>query len=292
MGGTFVITLREAFEAALLLGIVYTYLDKIGRRDQFHHVTRGALLGLVASVVLGVAVTVLSGPLLDLGPDLISVAVLVVAVVVLTWHGWWMRQHARAIKGEVQRRLEEASQRRRFWIVAVIAFTGVFREGAETVLFLWGLLAQASVSGMGAAAGALLGLVGAGGLGWVIFRGGKQVSLPKFFGVTSVLLVLVAGGLLGTAVGKLQGLGFLPATAVVWDTSSLLDDRGLMGGFLAGLVGYRARPSLLEALAYIGYLVVAGALVFGDLLGRKRDRGSAPPSDVIAPEDKEVVTAP
>ncbi len=273
MGATFVITLREAFEAALLLGIVYTYLDKVGRRDQAHYVSTGALLGVAASILLGVAVSVLSGPLVDLGPDLIGVAVLLVAVVVLTWHGWWMQQHARAIRGDVHRRLDEAAAKRRLWIVGLIAFTGVFREGAETVLFLWSLLAQASVSGLGGVAGGALGIGTAAALGWAIFRGGKRVSLPKFFAVTSVLLLLVAGGLGATAVGKLQGLGFLPATSIVWDTSSLLDDRGLVGGFLAGLVGYRARPSLLEVAAYLVYLAAAGWLLFG---GTSSNRPSGP----------------
>lgn len=272
MGATFVITLREAFEAALLLGIVYTYLDKIGRRAQSHYVTTGALAGVVASILLGVLVNVLSGPLLDLGPDLIGIAVLLVAVIVLTWHGWWMRQHARAIKGTVQRRLDEASQTSRLWIVAVIAFTAVFREGAETVLFMWGLLSQASVSGMSGAAGAALGIGTAALLGWAIFRGGRHVSLPKFFAVTSTLLLLVAAGLLGTAIGKLQTLGFLPATAVAWDTSWLLDDRGAVGGFLTGLVGYRAQPSTLEVAAYALYVVVAGWLLFGDAAGARPSR--------------------
>jgi high-affinity iron transporter len=104
-------------------------------------------------------------------------------------------------------------------------------------------------------------------------------------------LLLVAGGLLSTAVGKLQGLGVLPITSVVWDTSSLLDDRGVVGVFLGGLVGYRAKPSLLEMMAYVGYLVVAGALVFGDVVRWKRDRGPAPPSAALRGEDKEVVTA-
>ena len=103
MGATFVITLREAFEAALLLGIVYTYLDKVGGRDHYRYVTLGGALGAGASVLAGIAVSVLSGPLLDLGPDLIGAAVMFVAVVVLTWHGWWMRQHARAVRGDVQR---------------------------------------------------------------------------------------------------------------------------------------------------------------------------------------------
>jgi high-affinity iron transporter len=291
MGATFVITLREAFEAALLLGIVYTFLDKVGRRDQSHYVTLGALLGVLASVALGGAVSLLSGPLVDLGPDVLGVGVLVIAVVALTWHGWWMRQHARAMKDDIQRRLEAASSTHRLWIVGLIAFTGVFREGAETVLFFWGLLSQASVSGLGGAAGATLGIATAALLGWAIFRGGQRVSLSRFFLVTSVLLLFVAGGLLSSAVGKLQGLGFLPATAVAWNTSSFLDDGGTVGGFLAGLLGYRAKPSLLEAGAYVLYLAGAGVLLFGDTIRRTPRQGAAPPPGVVAPRDDGGVVA-
>ena len=287
MGATFVVTLREAFEAALLLGIVYTYLDKTGARGDYRYVTVGGLLGAVASVVLGIALTLLSGPLVDIGPDLIAAAVILVAVVVLTWHGWWMQRHARAIKGEVQRRIDEAGGTSRLWVVGMIAFTGVFREGAETVLFLWGLLAQAtSVAGWGGLLGAVLGVGAAAALGWVIFRGGRRVSLPAFFGVTSVLLWLIAAGLLSTGVGKLQGLGLLPASGALWDTAFLLDDQGPIGGLLTGLVGYRARPSALEVGAYVVYLLVAGLLLFGRPLSssraRRRQRGMTMRSNASA----------
>ena len=262
MGATFVITLREAFEAALLLGIVYTYLDKVGGREQYRYVTLGGALGAGASVLAGIAVSFLSGPLLDLGPDLIGATVMFVAVVVLTWHGWWMRQHARAVKGDVQHQIEEAGANRRVWVVATIAFVGVFREGAETVLFLWGLMTQADVTGWGGLAGGVLGVSTAAALGWAIFRGGRHVSLPRFFAVTSVLLLLVAAGLFSSGIGRLEGLGLLPASSTLWDTSRVLSDRGVVGGFLGGLVGYRARPSLLETLAYASYLLVAGILFF------------------------------
>src|SRR5215813_8845830 len=99
MGGTFLITLREAFEAALLLGLVYTYLDKINARQHFFWVNLGSALGLLASVGMGVAISFLSGPLIDMGPDLIGAAVLFVAVILLTWHAWWMQKHARGIRG-------------------------------------------------------------------------------------------------------------------------------------------------------------------------------------------------
>ena len=281
MGATFVVTLREAFEAALLLGIVYTYLDKIGARNDYRYVTLGGILGAVASVLLGVALSVLSGPLLDLGPDVIGTGVVFVAVVVLTWHGWWMRQHARAVKSDVHRRLERAGAGHRVWIVGTIAFIGVFREGAETVLFLWGLMTQTSVTGWGGFAGGALGIATAAVLGWAIFRGGRHVSLPRFFAVTSVLLLLVAAGLFSTGIGKLEAFGLLPGSPTLWDTSRVLGDRGGVGGFLAGLVGYRARPSTLEALAYASYLLVAGCLFFGRGISRRsRVRGTDAPAGI------------
>jgi len=263
MGGTFVITLREGFEAALILGIVYTYLQKIGAERHYGYATRGGLLGVLASIALGVVVTLLSGPLLDLGPDVIGLAVIFVAVIVLTWHGYWMRQHARAMKGEVQRKIDEAQATHRMWIIGVIAFTGVFREGAETVLFMWGLLTQATTtSGWASALGALLGLIMAASLGWAIFRGGRYVSLQSFFGVTSIFLLLLAAGMFSTGIGRLEVMGFLPATPTAWDTTFLLDDHGLVGGFLNGLIGYRSRPTMLEAGSYLLYLIVAGTLLF------------------------------
>ena len=262
MGATFLVTLREAFEASLLLGLVYTYLDKIGARENFRWVTLGSALGLAASVVMGVAVGFLSGPLLDLGPDLIGAGVIFLAVVLLTWHAWWMQQHARGIRGEIQQRIDQARVTQRLWIVGLIAFTGVFREGAETVLFLWGIMAQAtSAAGWGSVAGGVAGIATAAALGWAIFYGGKSVSLPRFFAITTALILLLAAGLFSTGLGRLQGLGVLPMTVTLWDTSAFLSDGSVAGSFLGGLVGYRARPSLLEVAGYAAYLLGAGFLV-------------------------------
>lgn len=264
MGATFVITLREAFEASLILGIVYTYLEKIEARDNYRYVTWGGVLGLLMSVGMGIGVGYLSGPLLDLGPDLVGATVIFAAVGLLTWHAWWMQQHARAIRGQVQHRIDEARAARRLWMVGLIAFTGVFREGAETVLFLWGIMAQAaSPDGWGSLLGGVTGVATAAALGWAIFHGGKHLSLSKFFAVTTVFIMLLAAGLFSTGIGRLQGLGFLPLGEPVWDTSALLSDRTVLGSFLTGLVGYRARPSALEVIGYVAYLVTAAGLIWG-----------------------------
>ncbi len=264
MPATFVITLREGFEAALLLGIVYAYLEKIGRREHYRHVTLGALLGGVASALTGLAVATLSGPLLDLGPDVIGVGAMFLAVAVLTWHGWWMRRHASAVKGDVERQIDAAEASRRLWLVGVIAFLGVFREGAETVLFVWGLLVGASgTAGWPALVGGAAGLAAAALLGWSVFRAGRRVSVRRFFAITSVVILLLAAGLFSSGLGKLTGLGWLPDTPVAWDTSGLLPDTGAVGSFLGGLIGYRDRPRLLEVAGYAAYLLGAGVLVVG-----------------------------
>ena len=271
MGATFVVTLREAFEASLILGIVYSYLDRMGGRRYYGYVTLGAAAGFLASLALGITVTLLSGPLVDLGPDLIGLAVIFGAAALLTWHGWWMRQHAREIKGDVQRRLKAALTARRLWVVGLIAFTGVFREGAETVLFLWGLMSQATNAGTWS--NVLVGVAGialAAGLGWAIFCGGRHVSLPRFFAITSVVLLLVAAGLFSTGVGRLQGIGWLPMSEPLWDTSHILNDHEFLGSLLGGLVGYRARPSAPEVVAYLAFVALAGLLGVGPGLARHR----------------------
>ena len=264
MGGTFLITLREALEAALLLGLVYTYLDKIGARQHFGWVSLGGALGLAASIAMGVTVAYFSGPLVDLGPDVVAAAVIFLAVILLTWHAWWMQRHARGISGEVERRIEGARRTQRLWMVGLIAFTGVFREGAETVIFLWGLMAEAtSAAGWGSVAAGVAGVGSAGLLGWMIFRGGRRLSLARFFTVTTVLLIFLAAGLFSTGIGRLQSLGVLPMMAPLWDTSWLLSDSSVVGSFLAGLFGYRERPSPLEAAGYAAYLVVVGCVILG-----------------------------
>src|SRR2546430_9138543 len=176
---------------------------------------------------MGVAVSLLSGPLLDLGPDLLGVVVIFIAVVLLTWHGWWMRRHAAALRGDVERRVREAHLTRRLWAVGLIAFTGVFREGAETVLFLWGLVAQAAagVATWSGLAGGVLGLATAAALGVAVFHGGRRLRLPTFFAVTSAVLLLVAAGLVATGLGRPQGLGVLPEAGWGLDRKSVVEGK-------------------------------------------------------------------
>ena len=254
---TLLIMWRESLEAALIVGILLTYLARSGQRAGLRYVWLGAVAAIAAAVACG---AVSGGAVTLLDPDtqeLLQAGILFLAVGVVSWMVLWMNRHARGLRGELCRKADSALQTGRLAGLALVAFVAVFREGVETVLFLWGVVVQ-----RGAAPGVIplvgAGLAGAalaGATAWLFFRGFAFLSLPVFFRATGVLLLLVAGGLLTTAVNKLIGLGYLPPLVPqVWNTSWLVRDGSAIGAVLGALVGYRSRPSLLEVLALAGYL--------------------------------------
>lgn len=252
---TLLITWRESLEAALIVGILLAYLARSGRSAGAAAVWAGAGAGVIAA--LGCAAAS-SGLVSTLGPDsqeLVQAGILFLAVGVLSWMVLWMQWGSRGIRRDLERRADRALATGRRLGLATVAFAAVFREGVETVLFLWGVALQKGAGGvamLGAgAAGAALAVATA----WAFFRGLRLLRPHVFFQVTGVLLLLVAGGLLTAGLNKLIGLGYLPPLIPqVWNTGWLVRDGSPIGSLLAALVGYRSRPSLLEVLALAAYL--------------------------------------
>src|SRR5262249_59331631 len=95
-----------------------------------------------------------------------------------------------------------------------------------------------------------------------MFRGARVLRLTGFSPVTPIFIMLLAAGLFSSAVARLQGIGLLPLSEPLWNTSWLLSDGSLAGGFLSGLIGYRAQPTLLEVCVYVAYVIAASLLLF------------------------------
>lgn len=252
---TLLIVWRESLEAALIVGILLTYLGRSGERDGIRYVWGGAAAALAAALACAAAS---NGIVAELSPDaqeLLQAGILFVAVIVLTWMVVWMHGHARGLRGDLERRASAALATGRRFGLATIAFVAVFREGMETVLFLWGVTVQRA--GVGALPLVGAGLAGAGlavATAALFFRGFAYLNLGTFFRVTGVLLLLVAAGLLSSGVNKLIGLGFVPPLVPqLWNTAWLVRDDSVLGAVLGALVGYRSRPSLLEVLAFVCY---------------------------------------
>jgi high-affinity iron transporter len=256
---TFLITLREGLEAALIVGIVAVYLVRVGRSDALRLVWAGVGAAVAVSVVAGVAIVATVKTLPPIVQDSIEGGAALIAVAVLTWMLFWMRRRGRAIKGELERDVDLALADGSVLALAGLAFVSVGREGLETVLFLTVVLST-TTQGAAPAIGAIAGLVAAVAVGWAIFAAGRRVDLRRFFNVTAVLLIFVAAGLVAFAIHEFGEAGLFVNAGTVFDLSAVLPETSPAGAILAGLLGYRAAPTPLEVIAYLLYLVPVLAL--------------------------------
>ncbi len=254
MLGSLLITLREGLEAAIIISIVLAYLSAINYRKGFKPVGAGTALAIVISLIVGAAVYFSAGRFEGRGEEIFEGTAMWIAAGVLTWMIFWMRKQAINIKGHLHAQIQSALGSGSTLGLFGLAFAAVLREGIETVLFLFAATRVAE-SGVLSAVGGVLGLVIAVAIGYSIYKGTSKLNLRVFFNVTGVLLILFAAGLLAHGIHEFQEAGVIPAIAAqVWDINHILPEQSIVGRFLTAIFGYNANPSLVEALAYIGYL--------------------------------------
>ena len=261
MIASFIITFREALEAALIVSIIVAYLGKIGRRDLNKYLYLGTGGAIITSPLLGWVVLVFFGSLPEGADNIFEGTASITATVVLTYMIFWMAKNARKIRGELQEKVDVAITTENVLGLSMLAFVSVFREGLETVLFLTAL----TVSDLyGTIVGTLLGIGTVLVLAFLMLRGVYRMNIQKFFRYTSVILVIFAAGLLGYGVHEFIEVGLLPPIIEnVWninpsDVTHPLHEKGAIGSILKALVGYDGNPELLRVIVYVGYWLVIG----------------------------------
>lgn len=249
------IAFREGVEAALIVGILVSYLKRIGRSDRAPLAWIGVAGALALSTALALAMNRVGASLDAPYEQLFEGTTMLIAVGVLTWMIFWMRYQARFIKRELEARVQSVISAGASLSLVGLSFLVVFREGVETALFL---AANAfAADALGTMFGALFGLILAASVGIAIYALAVRLNIRLFFEVTSIFMVLFAAGLLAHTVGEYQEIGLLPVLATpAWNTGALLSNESLLGSVLSSLVGYNDQPSVLEVVGYILYWVV------------------------------------
>ena len=257
---TFIIVFRETLEAGLIVGIILTVLDRLRALRHARHVWGGVAVAVAASVVvwrlLATATQAAQGQWEQIIEGLISLA----ACGVLTYMVFWMDRQAKQIRPHIEHEVEVAVSQRTLVAMFMLSFVAVFREGAETALFLQAVAIQNS--GVISLAGGLLGAGLALGTTALIFVGGRKVPLRLLFRCTGFVLLLMAAGLLAYGIHELHELGWIPSVIdPVWNTNHILNEKEGVGSFLKALFGYNGNPSLVEVTAYGAYLVTVMTLL-------------------------------
>lgn len=265
MGAALLVTLREGLEAALIISILLAYLKQLERYDGSRRVWEGTVAAIGVSIIVGWIIFAVGAEFEGRAEQIFEGVVSLTAVVVLTWMIFFMRKAGSKMRSELQERVDSALKTGGV-ALGLLAFVVVLREGIETALFLFGTDQATGDSKAATLVGGLIGLAVAAVLGYLIYQGGIHLDLRIFFKVTGALLLVVAAGLLAFSVHELQEAHVLPGDdAKAFDTSHILPSdpaESLIGGMLRALIGYHDNPSVLEVVAWAGYLLIAGFFFF------------------------------
>jgi high-affinity iron transporter len=253
MLANFLIGLREGLEAALVVSILIAYLVKTGRTDRIRRVWAGVLVAIALSVGFGAVLTFTSSTMSFEAQEAFGGLMSICAVGLVTWMIFWMRRTGRHLKRELEGKMAAALDVGPLALI-VIAFVSVAREGIETSLFIWST--TQATSGTQPFLGAVLGLLTATALGYLIYRSAIQINLAKFFQYTGAGLVLVAAGVLAYGLHDLQEAGWLPGlTSTVFDVSAQVPLSSWYGALLKGAFNWNPAPTHIELTAWAVYLV-------------------------------------
>ncbi|QHT63491.1 iron permease [Paenibacillus lycopersici] len=283
----FLIMFREAFEAILIVGIIITYLNRIGQSKWNKFVWLGVALAMAAS--LGVAMlfqNVLDGYATMGSKDYLRIGILIVSAGLLTHMILFMSKQNREMRSKLQSKVALILTAGGALNMIVHSFLVTLREGVETVFF-FAAISSGDISKSLQSWGALAGLAAAALLGLVVFKGSKRIQLGTFFKVTSVFLIMIAAGLLVQAVGVMQDLNVIGSVyktpggqvAAMYDLTWLMPEHpideanyirdtghhpvfhGQVGVFFKAFLGYSEDPSLEEFVCYWLYYAFVFVLI-------------------------------
>ncbi|MEW2545996.1 iron uptake transporter permease EfeU [Streptomyces sp. NPDC047002] len=250
---TFVIGLREGLEAVLIVSIIAAFLRRNGipRRPMWC----GVALAVLISVGVGLALQAFEQSLPQSKQEGMESVIGLVAVTFVTGMIVWMGRNARGLRAELEGSARAAASKGTGWALAGMAFLAVVKEGFETAVFLLATL-HASTSASSAALGAAIGIVVACVVGYVLYAGGTRLNLAKFFKISGVFLVFVAGGLLLTAFRTARGAGWIDiGQQHTVDLSWLSPIGSVRSALITGVLGIPADPRAIEALAWLCYVI-------------------------------------
>ncbi|MEO5659026.1 MAG: FTR1 family protein [Polaromonas sp.] len=258
MFATAIIVFRETLEAALFVGIVAAATRGLAGRTRW--LAAGVFAGVLGALALAAGASSI-GTLADgIGQDLVNVAILSLALLMLAWHCIWVSTHGREMSQDAKRlgsSVSEGTRTPRALVLAVVL--AVLREGAETVLFVAGLASGTPGSTQSMLLGASLGVLGGVTIGVMIYFGLSRVKPHNLFAVTNVLILLLAAAIASQLARTLAQSGLVDLwSGSLWDTSWILQTDSPLGVLLHALVGYDARPSGLQLAFYLGTLLIIG----------------------------------
>jgi high-affinity iron transporter len=263
MLGQYLIAFRETLEASLIVSIILSYLIRTGRWKLAKYVFYGTCFAVALSVIFGLLVWNFYGKLAGSSQVLFEASSAFLAVAILSTMIVWMASKGKSIGQELERKVERTILRGAATGLTSTTFIVVFREGFETITFLTPFFIEDPLGTFyGSLGGVLIALI----LAYGMFVAGVKISLRKIFYFTSIILVLLAGGLAGYGTHELieyyESLGVEfgwlaePAYTLNLEPGSPLHHNGFIGSIFAVMIGYSVRPEWARIIIQSTYTLI------------------------------------
>ena len=250
-----IIVFREMMEAGLIVGIVLAVTRGVPRRGRW--IAAGLCAGLAGAALIAAFTEAISNAFSGIGQEVFNAAILGSAVIMLAWHNIWMARHGRELAQELKGVGEDVRDgNRSLMALSIVVGVAVLREGAEVVLFLYGVMIQGGETAASMAIGSLAGVALGGGVSTITYLGLAKIPPRLLFGVTTSLITFLAAGMAAQSTLFLEQAGLVTLLGgQAWDTSAVLSDKSLTGRVLHTLIGYSDGPSVMQVTVYCVVLV-------------------------------------
>ena len=209
---SFVIIVREGFEAFLVVAALLALLGGMGENSAKRWVHAGWLSAILLGFASYFAFTMLI-QLSGAAKETIEAVCTGIAVIMLFYTGFWLLSQAEQQRWNrfVKERTRSALSSGRLLGLFSISFIAVYREAAETVLFYSALYSTAG-SHLAVTFGFLFGCLILFAVCAGMIRYNLKLPLRQFFMTTSCLMVVISIILAGKTVHELIEAGFFLST--------------------------------------------------------------------------------
>ena len=278
----FIITFRECLEASLIVGIIYTVLDKNDLSKEKRVLWYAVLASLLTSIIVGIGLASINEVVGNTSFEKLFEAIFMyITAGILFYVIFWLARSVSDRK-EIENSVKMAVAGSGLALFLLVFFA-ILREGFETALFL---IASFTSTGVFSYLGFISGVILAILIGYSVVVQGRKINLKSFFKATTLLLLFFASGMIayGTHEGEEYFVksGQLEKANIirVWDIHQpieklnsnnneifysyneskgkyyhVLHDKGSVGVFLKGFFGYNSNPNWIEFILWLGSLL-------------------------------------
>jgi high-affinity iron transporter len=245
------ILFRECLEISLLLGVILAVTKQIERSRLY--IIAGIMLGVVCASMFAFFIRKISASFGGMGDELFDSGVMILITILIGWTIIWMQGYGVKVTrhlNDLSIKLNEGSAS--YLMLVLLVASTIFREGAEIIILVYSISSIEVIRSSVYLQGVIIGATAGFAVGLIIYFGLIKLADQKYiFKISTVLLMLIAGGFAASAAGILTSAGLVVFLSdQLWDSSWLIADRSAVGKMLHVVTGYIARPNGLQVLAY------------------------------------------